>query len=129
MSLLDKFEIIDSVTGVPSISITKNGISFNKGTLEKLARPAYVQALIDKQNKQIAIVPCDENDRGSRFFYKEGRDTANGVRWNNFDLRTTVETMMGWDLSDGGWKSAGIFSEEDNALIYDLNSAEPIKRS
>lgn len=128
MGMLDGFEVIDAVYGVPSVSITKNGISFNKTTLEKLNCPEYAKALIDKQGKRIAIVPCGEAEKGARIFFKNGRDTSNGVRWNNYDLRTTVERMMGWNLADGGWKIAGLYSEEDDALIFDLKEAEGLNR-
>lgn len=128
MSLLEAFEVVDAVTGMPTVSITKNGIAFNKTVLEKMGCPEYVRAMIDKPGKRIAIAPCEKEDRGSRAFYKRGRNTANGVRWNNFDLRTTIETMMGWALADQGWKASGFYSEEDNAIIFDLNSAEPLSR-
>jgi hypothetical protein len=123
MGLLDGFEVIDTITGSPTMSITKNGISFNKTTLEKLACPEYVRALIDKTNKKIAIVPCGKTDRGSRSFYKVGKDTSNGARWNNYDLKQTIETLMKWNLEEESWKITGLYSEEDNALIFDLSNA------
>ena len=129
MSILDSFQVIGNVTGVPSVSVTKNGIAFNKAVLEKMRCPEYVCAMIDKASKRIAIVACEKGSNGSRPFYKKGRDMSNGVRWNNADLRMTIENMMSWRLSEKGWKATGTYFEEENALIFDLNDSEPINRS
>lgn len=128
MSLLDGFEVIETVTGIPTMSITRNGITFNKTVLEKLSRPEFAKAMIDKQGKQMAIVPCDKDDRGCRTFYKNGREIANGVRWNNHDLKATLETLMGWNLESQGWKSTGVYLENENAMLFDLKEVEPLKR-
>lgn len=128
MSMLDGFEIIDTVSGVPSVSITKNGVSFNKSTIEKLHCPEYVVSLLDRTGCRFAIVPCSPNDRGARSFYKKDKELSYGVRWNNYDLRSTLETLMEWNLNNCGWKIAGTYSEADDALIFDLRNAEPLSR-
>ena len=128
MGLLDDFELVDSVSGIPSVSITKNGISFNKSTIEKLHCPEHVKLYLDRIGKRFAIVPCNKGDNGYRAFYRKEKDTANGVRWNNYDLRTTIAGLTGWNLEEHGWKICGLYSEEDNALIFDLNKAEPLSR-
>lgn len=128
MGLLDNFEIVDAITGTPNISITRSGIAFSKAAIEKLKCPEFVSVLIDKSGKRIAIQTCNKNDRGARSFYKAGRDTAKGVRWNNYDLKTILEQMMNWNLEESGWKISGEYSDEDNALIFDLNNAEAVRR-
>lgn len=123
MGKLDDFVLVEAISGIPTVAMTKNGISFNKTTIEKLNRPEYVKVLIDRKGNRIAITPCDKNDRGARSFYKEGRDTANGVRWNNFDLKSIIQSMMRWNFEDKGRKAEGFYSDEDNALIFDLREA------
>lgn len=124
MGLLDDFKIVDVINGAPTMSITRNGVSFNKTTIEKLAFPENVILLIDEPSKRLAITPCDKTQRGARAFFKPGRDSASGVRWNNYDLKSTIENMMSWDLSTQAWRVTGLFSAEDNALIFDLSQAE-----
>jgi hypothetical protein len=128
MGLLDSFEVLENVTGAPYLSITKNGVSFNKCVLEKMGCPQYVKALIDRDGKRMAIVACDGKDRASRAFYKDGRDTSYGVRWNNYDLKQTIENMMGWDLLDGSWKVFGEFFRDDCAMIFDFMQAESMRK-
>lgn len=131
MSLLDGFELLETITGVPSMSISKNGVSFNRAAIEKLGCPRYVLTLIDKQGCRFAIVECSKNDRGARDFVKTERNISNGVRWNNHDLRATLEALMGWNLSADSWKVEGKFSDQDRALIFDLYESErqQIKRA
>lgn len=124
MGLLDGFKVIDAVTGVPSVSITKNGIAFNKTVVEKMGCPSYVCAMIDKENKRFAIVPCEKDAKGHRAFYKKGRSTSYGVRWNNADLRMTIEMLMDWNLEESSWKVVGTYYEEENVLMFDLKEAE-----
>lgn len=129
MGILDGFELVEPISGAPTMTVTKNGVSFNKTTLEKLGCPEYVQVLIDKIGKRIAIVPCLHRDKGSRPFYKPGKETSNGVRWNNYDLKSTIETMMGWNLMMCSWKVTGVYSEEVHALLFNLVDAEDSTRS
>lgn len=128
MGFFDDFELLDPVNGIPSMSITKHGVSFNKSALEKLGCPENVKALLDKKGKRFAIISCEKEDRGARKFCKKGRDISNGVRWNNYDLKITLETLMGWNLAEQSWKSIGSYSEDERALIFDLLAVEDISR-
>ena len=98
--MLEGFEPLRLVTGIPTMSITKNGVSFNKTSIEKLGCPPYVIPMIDRQ--------------------------GNGIRWNNNDLVATFENMMGWKIAYMGMKVRGKYSENDKAIIFNLESAEPI---
>ena len=49
------FSTFDFEEGVPYVSVTKNGITFNKGVVLKLGRPSRVELLINGSSKQIAI--------------------------------------------------------------------------
>ena len=124
--MLEGFEPLRLVTGIPTMSITKNGVSFNKTSIEKLGCPPYVIPMIDRQGNRFAIVARDERDDDTRKFHQEGRDTSNGIRWNNNDLVATFENMMGWKIAYMGMKVMGKYSENDKAIIFNLESAEPI---
>ena len=50
---LSNFKTFDFSEGVPYISITSNGITFNKSVIMKMKYPAYVKLLINETEKQI----------------------------------------------------------------------------
>ena len=126
MSMLQGFEVVESINGILTMSVTKNGIAFNKTVLDKLGCPEKVVALINKETKCFAIQPCDESNQGARDFYNKNRRTSYGVRWNNQDLRSTIETIMDWNVQQQGWRIKGVYSEDDNAVVFDLNKAEEV---
>ena len=67
---LSNFKTFDFSEGVPYISITSNGITFNKSVIMKMKYPKYVKLLINESDKQIAVQVCDEHDDKSVQFYK-----------------------------------------------------------
>ena len=73
---LSNFKTFDFSEGVPYISITSNGITFNKSVIMKMKYPTYVKLLINESDKQIAVQACDGHDDKSVQFYKE---KSNGV--------------------------------------------------
>ena len=48
MSLLENFKTFNFNEGVPYVSVTSNGITFNKDVVMKLDYPKYVVLLIDE---------------------------------------------------------------------------------
>jgi len=127
MGMLDGFEKVILFTGIPYVSITRNGITFNKPTIIKLGSPSYVELLINKEGKQIAIRSCDASDEAATTFYKNKDKKVMNVRWNNKDLLCTLSDMMGWDLdATDGYRIDGKYYESENAMIYNLKEAKPI---
>ena len=121
--MLEGFEVLSPVVGAPAMSVTDAGISFNKTAVEKLELAEFVKVLINRSANQIAIVPCSEEDDGSRSFLKKGRESKNGVRWNNYDLKSEISQLMNWDLKNSGKKIKGDYLKAENALLFDLNRA------
>ncbi len=127
MGMLDGFEKVILFAGVPYVSVTRNGITFNKPTIIKLGFPSQVELLINKQECQIAIRPCDVSNEAATAFYKNKDKKVMNVRWNNKDLLTTLSAMMGWDLdTTDGYRIDGKYYEDENVMIYDLRQAKPI---
>ena len=128
MSILDTFKPFDFSEGVPYVSITKNGLTFNKGVMKKLGYPQFVVLLMDKDTQRIAIQKCtSETDKSIAFYKADKEDDANkilSVRWNSKDLMFTIKTMMGWDLSIDSYRTKGEMVEEEDAMIFDLTKAE-----
>ena len=71
MSILDGFKSFNFYEGVPYVSITKNGVTFNKAVIMKLNYPANVVLLINAEEKVIAIQKCTPDVKNSTTFYKE----------------------------------------------------------
>ena len=113
--------------GAPYVSITKNGVTFNKSVIMKLKYPPYVVLLINPQTKQIAIQACDANTQNAVAFYKEDKKSnVLSVRWNGRDLLNTIKEMMNWDYSSESYKVAGTLLGEESAMLFDLENAEVI---
>ena len=127
MSILDSFTVFDFNEGAPYVSITKNGVTFNKGVIKKLKQPAYVVLLMNAKARQIAIKVCNEETPNAVSFFKEDKKSnLLSVRWNGRDLLNTISEMMGWDLSSESYKVLGTHLIEESAMLFELDSAEEI---
>ena len=56
-------------------------------------------------------------------FTKRKKNNVISVRWNGRDLLNTIQAMMGWDLSKGGFRIEGTLLKADHAMLFDLNAA------
>ena len=120
---LSNFKTFDFSEGVPYISITSNGITFNKSVIMKMKYPAYVKLLINENDKQIAVQVCDEHDDKSVQFYKEKSNGVVSVRWNSKDLINTISRICDWDLTQLSHRVNGVLVPEMNLMLFDLNEA------
>lgn len=120
------FKEFDFEEGMPYVSVTKNGITFNKGVVMKLGRPTRVVLLINSESKQIALRGCDENTPRSNAFYKENNRGVVSVRWNSKDLLATFKDMMGWNLDLEAYRVEGQLLKEEGAMLFDFNNAEKL---
>ncbi len=127
MSLLDGFKIINRASGNPTMSITRNGISFSKATIAKIHYPAFVHLMVDDSTNRVALVPCEE-DIDSIAFVKNGTRPS-FIRWNNRDL---VNRLLGLCnlKNEPDFKGIRIDSEyfpNENVLIFDMNNYREIE--
>ena len=120
---LSNFKTFDFSEGVPYVSITNNGITFNKSVIMKMKYPAYVRLLINETDKQIAVQTCDEHDDKSVQFYKEKSNGVLSVRWTAKDLINTISRICEWDLSQLSYRVNGILISEMKLMLFDLNEA------
>ncbi len=123
MSILDDFSTFNFGEGVPSVSVTQNGVTFNKAVTMKLGYPEYVVLLLNGDAGQIAIRVCDKSTPNAVKFYKEKKSGAVSVRWNGKDLLNTLQYMMGWDLKKESYKTDGTLLRDENAMVFDLSKA------
>lgn len=121
------FSEFDFAESLPSASITKNGITFNRGVVSRLGRPSRAVLLINPDQKQIAIRGCDENAPRSNSFYRDNGRGVTSVRWNAKSLIVAIKEMMGWDLESESYRVDGQFFKEDETMLFDLNKAKTIE--
>lgn len=121
---LSGFAAFDFTRGIPYFSITENGITFNKGVTTRLACPAYVRFLINKETRQVALQVCEENTPKAVQFYKPNKKDLYSVRWNSQDLLTTLKKLLGSNLEHGFRVDGRLV--EDGLMLFDLNEAKPL---
>ena len=120
--MLSGFQIVSLTVGLPSMSITKNGITFNKTAIYKLEKADFVILLINREIQQIAVQKCTPETRDCISFYKPGGRYVT-ARINNSDFMATIAKMMNWDIQNKGYKIIGDFLPEELAIVFDLRKA------
>lgn len=119
----EDFKCFDFNEGVPYVSVTNNGLTFNKAVIMKMEYPAYVRLLINEKGKQMAIQKCNEGDEKAAQFFREKSNGVLSVRWNSKDLIQTIARLNGWDLTKESYRINGILIPEDSLMLFDLNEA------
>lgn len=108
-----------------AVSITKNGMKFGKGVVEKLESPPYVQMLINKEEKKIAIRGTSADDPFAIPFSPEtGRKSS--VYWKSRKLLRAICNITGWEWNAQSCAEYMAFASYDisrSAWIIDLSLA------
>lgn len=126
MATLENFRAFNFSEGLASVSITNNGVTFNKSVVLKLGCPEHVKLLFDDDGKQFAIQCCDEHAENAAPFFKKRDNGVISVRWNSRDLLNTFRDLMGWNLHMKGYKVDGILLREEKAMLFDLKEAKEL---
>ena len=124
MSFFEGFQTFNFEEGVPYVSVTKNGVTFNKAVIMKMGYPEYVVLLINAGEKKIALKKCTEEAPNHTSFYKENAKNILSVRWNAKDLLNTLQDMTGWDLSQNAYRIDGTLIKEEEAMLFDFTRAK-----
>ena len=121
--MLEGFKPIHLTSGLPSISITENGLTFSKSAVLKMDKAQYVLLLLDEEGRRIAIQPCAKDEPNATPFFNPGKKVVS-VRWNNKDFLNTIKSLTGWTLGEQGYRVNGTFMRDDRALVFPLMEAE-----
>lgn len=125
---LTNFKTIEMVKGNPTMSLTRNGITFSQAAIQKLAKPEYVEFMIDENNKIIAVVAKKEKTSNSFSFFSPEKKVMS-VRISNKDLRNQIAEIMSWSLGkEDGYKIEGEYAKEENALFFNLKESKPLNK-
>lgn len=121
---LENFIPFDFTEGAAYVSVTKNGLTFNKAVMSKLNFPRYATLLINGVDRQIAIQGYDFETPRSVSFYKGTDNKAVSVRLSGKDLLNTISEMMYWDLNNSSYRIDGKLLSAERAVVFDLNQAK-----
>lgn len=121
---LENFKPVNLTVGLPSVSITTNGVTFSKAAIVKMRMPEYVVLLLNEAEKQLAVMETEKDSENATQFVRNKKTPS--VRYNNKDFLNTLEKLMGWDLGQQGYKALGDYYSEGNILVFDLSAANPI---
>ncbi len=126
MSMLEGFTVFNPKEGVPYVSVTSNGVTFNRSVVMKMQYADHVLLLFNEDTRKMAIQRCDRDTPNATPFYRPRKNEILSVRWNNKDLINTIVKIMGWDLTIEGFKVVGDLIREEDAMIFDLDTARPL---
>ena len=124
MNALDGFTTFNFDEGLPYVSLTSHGITFNKAVTMKLGYPERAILLINSSTHQIALQRCsDETENSMPFYNAQKKSKVLSVRWNSKDLLNTLSDLMGWDLTIHSFRVAGKLLKAENAMVFNLDEA------
>ena len=121
--MLEGFLEVPILQGSSFMSITDNGINFNKNVVKHMQGAEYIIILCNSSKKQIAIQKCDKGRENSIQFYRDEKSFVNGVRFNNREVVQMIVSMMNWNLQEFNYRADGFLTEDRSTMIFDLNSA------
>lgn len=109
----------------PSLTFNKCRIYVNCASLAKFPNTDYMQVLINRQTKILALRPCREGERDAFPWcsYPKGKRKPKPITCKLFFAK--IFTMMGWN-PDFRYKLLGtvIHSKGEYLLAFDLSSTE-----
>ena len=123
---LEGFTAFDFSEGVPYVSFTQNGVTFNKSVTLKLGEPEYARFLINADEKLVAVQACDADEKNATVFYRPKASGVLSVRWNARDLLNTIERIMGWNFKEATYRADGELLQYERAIVFDLTRATVI---
>lgn len=127
--MLEGYKKITLYSGSSFISVTSNGITFNKNVIQHLKIPERVVFLLNNVERKFAVQVCDDaTDKDAILFCQTGKEYKNGLRINNRDLQHQLVSMMNWNLKDKTYRIDGIYLDAERAMIFDMNSAREFNR-
>lgn len=122
--MLENFQPYNVSVGMPSVSFTPNGITFNKTAVVRMGKPEYVVLYINDIGRQIAIKKTDANDENATSFFKIKKNDVVSARWGSKELLHKIYNMMHWDVKKDSFKVNGVYYQEEEVMIFDLNNVE-----
>lgn len=121
--MLEGFVEVPILQGSSFLSVTDNGLNFNKNVVKHMQRAESVKIFCNSSKKQIAIKKCNKNAENSIPFYRNEKNLINGVRFNNREVQQMIATMMDWNLSEYNYRVDGFLVDDNETMVFNLNCA------
>jgi len=131
---LNEFEVVRSEffahTHEPSFVFNDGKVGVNTACVKRLPSVEYVQILINRDKRKLAVRPCLEEDIFSTPWarVKDGKPMPRHITAKIFFMK--VFDLMGWN-PDYRYKILGklIRANDEQIFLFDLPSAETYRRS
>ncbi len=109
----------------PSFTFSKNKISVNTACVKKLPDTDYVQILVNREEKKLAVRPCSESDKDSFRWSTTSTKKRSPKQITCKVFYAKILSLMGWS-PDYRYKLLGklITSGDELLFIFDLNTPE-----
>lgn len=131
MKMLKNFTVIEIVKEIhtPSIIVESGKLRLTRGTVEALEYAPFVQFLFDVESKALAVqVTAEKNKQSVRFSRPKQEQKALAVVCRNEELMSYIWGMMPEWEHNCKYKTDGVYSKDDKAVIFDLKAAQPYVR-
>ncbi|MGI5906877.1 MAG: hypothetical protein ACOX85_11635 [Candidatus Pararuminococcus gallinarum] len=131
MKMLKNFTVIEIVKEIhtPSLIVESSKLRLTRGTVEALEYTPFVQFLFDAESKMLAVqVTTEKNKQGIRFSKPKQDQKALAVVCRNEELLSYIWGMMPEWERNLKYKTDGVYSKDDKAVIFDLKAAQPYVR-
>lgn len=114
----------------PSITFNNYKFYVNKACLNKFPNTDYVQVLVDRESKMLALKPCSENARDSLLWCRVSKGKREPKQTTCKLLCMKVAALMNWNLLHR-YKLLGklIHANGEYLIAFDLTSTEVYQRS
>lgn len=107
----------------PDLYINRTGITFSRGVLECLNYPAYVQYLLDPQNKVFALRACKGTETKAKAFSKPRGEQSNTISTNVKALQGALTRLIPNYSEAKRYMIEGQFVSNDKTVYFVLPDA------
>lgn len=128
-SMLAGFKRFNIHREPPRMTITDKGVTFDHLVNEQLGNPEKVLFLVDDKYNRVAIQGCEPDDEEGINFWNPEEMNKEKVHWHSKVLLQKLQQMGNLDLGRNDYRLPGFLLPEENAMFFDLNTAEALART
>lgn len=118
------FVPFDFSVGVPYISVTENGVTFNRSVTILLGYPEYIRVCVNESERLVFVEPGAHGEAGCVKYFNPGR-RVDSVRLSGDSFIIFMMKMCGGDRGLG-YKVTG--EQTDGGIMFDMKKARPTTR-
>lgn len=123
--MFEKYDVYKITVGTPTITVSKNGVGFNKQAIVKLGYSNYIRILINREENKVAILASEDKTDDSHEFCLNKVKPIN-IRLNYKDFTSTLYALTKKSISARGFRVEGEYLAEYKAVVFDFNNIQLI---